>query len=352
MSSRVALIGTGLIGRAWAIAFARGGYDVVLYNRSPEGVPKALAFIEDVLPELARLDLLGGASPEAMLERMTATTSLDAAIDGASYVQESVQEDLGLKKGVFAALDRVVPPEIAIGSSASALMPSLLFADLEHRERFIVAHPTNPPYLVPAVEIVPATWTGPDVTERVRSLMVEIGQEPLMMQRELDGFVMNRLQGALLQEAFRLVADGYATIEAVDVGLRKGLGLRWAIMGPFETIDLNAPGGIGDYIKRYEPVFRRLWQTQNRIVPWSGVLAERLEAERSGLLSRARLTERQAWRDRRLMALMAHIHQAEREVSWDASATGPTFAAEPATTAAAGQRASMPPSTGRTTPVR
>jgi L-gulonate 3-dehydrogenase len=322
MSRRVALVGTGLIGRAWAIAFARGGYEVMLYNRSPEGVPRALAFIDGVLPELSRFDLLGGASPEEMADRMTATSSLDAAIDGASYVQESVQEDLDLKKSVFAALDRLVPPEIAIGSSASALMPSLLFADLEHRERFIVAHPTNPPYLVPAVEIVPSTWTDPDVTERVTALMVEIGQEPLTMRRELDGFVMNRLQGALLQEAFRLVADGYATIEAVDVGLRKGLGLRWSIMGPFETIDLNAPGGIRDYIARYEPVFQRLWQTQNRIVPWSGELAERLEAERATMLSRARLTERQAWRDRRLMALMAHIQQAERELSWNDSATG------------------------------
>ena len=353
MSSRVALVGTGLIGRAWAIAFARGGYDVVLYNRSPEGVSRALGFIDSVLGDLARFGLLGGATPQAIRARMSTASDLDEALHDADYIQENVQEDLTLKKSVFADLDRLAPPRVPIGSSASALMPSLLFPDLQTRERFIVAHPTNPPYLVPAVEIVPSPWTAPEVTERVLSLMVDIGQAPLLMERELDGFVMNRLQGALLQEAFRLVAEGYATPEAVDIGVRRGLGLRWSIIGPFETIDLNAPNGIRDYIERYEPVFKRLWQTQKYIVSWSGELAERLEAERNALVPRAWLTARQAWRDRRLMALMAHINQAERDVGWDDSPTGAaTAAGEASTPPAEGQRASMPPSTGRTTPVR
>jgi 3-hydroxyacyl-CoA dehydrogenase len=316
MSKRVALIGTGLIGRAWAIAFARGGYDVVLYNRSPEGAPRALSFIDSVLDDLARYGLLGGASPDQIRARLSVANILEDALRDADYIQENVQEDLALKKSVFAELDLLAPPKVAIGSSASALMPSLLFPDLQTRERFIVAHPTNPPYLVPAVEIVPSPWTAPEVTDHVHALMVEIGQAPLTMIRELDGFVMNRLQGALLQEAFRLVAEGYATPDAVDIGLRRGLGLRWSIIGPFETIDLNAPKGIGDYIERYEPLFKRLWQTQDHIVPWSGELAERLEKQRAAVLPREQLTERQAWRDRRLMALLAHIQEAEHDIDW------------------------------------
>jgi 3-hydroxyacyl-CoA dehydrogenase len=322
MSRRVALIGTGLIGRAWAIAFARGGHDVVLYNRSPEGVPRALDFIDSVLGDLVRFGLLGGATPEAIRARLSSAHDLDDALQGADYVQENVQEDLALKKSVFAEIDRLAPPGVPVGSSARALMPSLLFPDLHTRERFIVAHPTNPPYLVPAVEIVPSPWTSPEVTEQVHALMVEIGQAPLTMERELDGFVMNRLQGALLQEAFRLVAEGYATPEAVDVGVRRGLGLRWSIMGPFETIDLNAPGGIRDYIARYEPVFKRLWQTQDHVVPWSGELAAQLERQRAAVLPRERLTARQAWRDRRLMALLAHVQVAEREVAWNQRQAG------------------------------
>jgi 3-hydroxyacyl-CoA dehydrogenase len=320
MSTRVALIGTGLIGRAWAIAFARGGHDVVLYNRSSEGVVRAVGFIESVLGDLARFGLLGGATPEVVRARMSTANDLGEAVDDADYIQESVQEDLALKKSVFAELDRQAPPWAPIGSSASALMPSLLFPDLRTRERFIVAHPTNPPYLVPAVEIVPSPWTAPEVTEYVHSLMVTIGQAPLTMKRELDGFVMNRLQGALLQEAFRLVAEGYATPEAVDIGLRRGLGLRWAIMGPFETIDLNAPKGIREYIERYEPVFKRLWQTQDHVVPWSGELAEQLEKQRAAVLPRDQLSARQAWRDRRLMALLAHLQAAERDVAWEQTA--------------------------------
>ncbi len=117
---------------------------------------------------------------------------------------------------------------------------------------------------------------------------------------------MNRLQGALLQEAFRLVAEGYASTEDVDIGMREGLGLRWAFMGPFETIDLNAPGGVMDYIARYEVLYQNLWRSQNHIVPWSGQLSVRLEAERAALLPRDRLSMRQAWRDRRLMALIVH----------------------------------------------
>ena len=120
------------------------------------------------------------------------------------------------------------------------------------------------------------------------------------MRRELDQFIMNRLQGALLHEAFRLVAEGYASSEDVDAGICKGIGLRWAFMGPFETIDLNAPGGIRDYVDRYEGLYRTLAQSQAVPVPWSGELLDRIEAERCRRLPREDLAERQEWRDRRL----------------------------------------------------
>ena len=120
-------------------------------------------------------------------------------------------------------------------------MPSKFTEPLANRARCFTCHPINPPYLIPAVELVPAPWTSPETMARAEETIRGIGQAPIVMQRELDGFVMNRMQGALLEEAFRLVADGYCSIEDVDIGIREGLALRWSFMGPFETIDLNAP---------------------------------------------------------------------------------------------------------------
>ena len=144
--------------------------------------------------------------------------------------------------------------------------------------------------------------------------MAAAGQAPIVMKRELDGFVMNRMQGALLEEAFRLVADGYASVEDVDIGLREGLALRWSFMGPFETIDLNAPDGIRDYVQRYQSIYSRLFPSMQRRVDWAGPVLETAEGERRRLLVRASLQDRQRWRDRRLMALAAHKRRADRDV--------------------------------------
>ena len=116
---------------------------------------------------------------------------------------------------------------------------------------------------------MPAPWTDPAIVERTRALMVAAGQSPIVMRREIDGFVMNRLQGALLEEAFRLVADGYASVEDVDIGLREGLALRWSFMGPFETMDLNAPAGVRDYVERYERLYAGLQATMQQRVEWA-----------------------------------------------------------------------------------
>ena len=167
-------------------------------------------------------------------------------------------------------------------------------------------HPINPPYLIPAAEVVPAPWTSAEVVERTRAFLIAAGQAPIVMKRELDGFVMNRMQGALLEEAFRLVADGYATVEDVDIGIREGLALRWSFMGPFETIDLNAPGGVRDYVERYQGIYERLFPQMQRRVDWAGECSRRSRRDRREKLPQEELVERQVWRDRRLMALAAH----------------------------------------------
>jgi L-gulonate 3-dehydrogenase len=184
---------------------------------------------------------------------------------------------------------------------------------LSGRHRCLVIHPINPPYLIPAAEIVPAPWTSAETIERARAFLVAAGQAPIVMKREIDGFVMNRLQGALLEEAFRLVADGVASAEDIDVGLREGLALRWSFMGPFETIDLNAPGGVRDYVERYQGIYQNLFSQMQRRIDWAGPALTEIEGERRRRVPLDQLAERQRWRDRRLMALVAHKKRAAQD---------------------------------------
>jgi L-gulonate 3-dehydrogenase len=273
----------------------------------------AAAFAETVLPVLAAEGLLD-AKPEEVCRRITVVDALDDALTGADHAQESTPENLAGKQRVFAELDERADPRTVLASSTSALLPSRFTESLAGRARCVVVHPINPPYLVPAVEIVPAPWTAPEVVERTRELMVAAGQSPIVMRREIDGFVMNRLQGALLEEAFRLVADGYASVEDVDVGLREGLALRWSFIGPFETMDLNAPAGVRDYVERYEGLYEGLYATMQRRVEWGGEVLDTVEDERRALLPADELQERQIWRDRRLMALAAHKRRVLRDI--------------------------------------
>ncbi len=310
---QVACVGAGLIGRAWAIVFARAGHRVRVFDQDPATAEAALTFARQMLPALAEEDLLDGAAPEAVAARIEIASSLEAALEGASHLQESTPENLEIKQAVFARLDGLAGPETVVASSTSALLPSAFTESLAGRHRCLVVHPINPPYLVPAAEVVPAPWTAPETVAATAAFMRRCGMAPIVMKRELDGFVMNRMQGALLEEAFRLVERGYASIEDVDIGIREGLALRWSFMGPFETIDLNAPGGVRDYVERYEGIYDHLHPSMVERADWGGPVLEQVEADRRARLPRENLAERQRWRDRRLMALAAHKRKAARD---------------------------------------
>ncbi len=312
---KIAIIGSGFIGRAWAISFARAGYAVALWDETDGAVDKALQYIEMLLPDLAANQLLRGAAIGEVRGRMQAASSLEDAVLGAIHVQENTPEDVALKQKVFARLDEIAGPDTVLASSTSAILPSRFTEGLAGRARCIVVHPLNPPYLIPAAEIVPAPWTDAAVVARTTALLKDAGHAPIVMQRELDGFVMNRLQGALLEEAFRLVAEGYASIEDIDIGIREGLALRWSFMGPFETIDLNAPGGVRDYVERYEQVYDKIAANPLAHPLWSGPLLDEIEGERRKKLPADKLQQRQAWRDRRLMSLAAYKQQAAKTIA-------------------------------------
>ncbi len=311
--SKTAIVGSGFIGRAWAISFAAAGHDVSIWDQLPEATSGARDYIAGILGDLAANDLLRGQTPESVLDRIEVVVDFEAALEGAVHIQENAPENRDIKREVFSRIDAVAAPEAVIASSTSALLPSTFTEHVAGRHRCLVVHPINPPYLIPAAEVVPAPWTSQETVERTSAFLVTAGHAPLVMKRELDGFIMNRLQGALLEEAFRLVSDGYASVEDVDIGIRDGLALRWSFMGPFETIDLNAPGGVRDYVDRYQSIYSNIFPQMQRRVDWAGEVMKTVEADRSARLPRENLAERQVWRDRRLMALAAHKKKSDEE---------------------------------------
>ena len=301
---KIAIVGAGLIGRAWAIVFARAGHPVAMYDADPGAVAAAQPLIREALQELRDTGLVAEA-PDAIAGRVAPAATLRDCVRDADYVQENTAERLEVKREVYAQMDAVAKPNCILASSTSTIQTSRFAEGLAGRHRCLVAHPVNPPHVVPVVEISPAPFTAPEVVERTRALHAKLGQVPITVKRELEGFILNRLQAALLNEAWRLVKEDYCTVEDLDKCIKDGLGLRWAFMGPFETIDLNAPGGVPDYAARYGAKLHGMMQ-EVRYEPWDAALVAKVEAERRKLMPQAQHAVREAWRDRRLMALIAH----------------------------------------------
>lgn len=300
---QIGIIGMGLIGRAWAIVFARAGHSVAAWDGVAGAVDGALGAIDESLGDLAAAGLIEDAA--AVRARITAAPTLEAAVREAYYVQENVTERLEDKLAIFAALDRAAPADAILASSTSAITGSQFTEGLAGRHRCLVVHPVNPPYLVPLVELCGTPWTAPEVIARARALLERVGQVPITVLREIDGFILNRLQGALVNEALRLIEQGYVSSADLDRTVKDGLGLRWSFMGPVETGDLNAPAGIADYLTRYGSYFRRLDDSIRASTPWTDDVGALLDAELRARAPAGPL-ELQAWRDRRLMALLVH----------------------------------------------
>jgi L-gulonate 3-dehydrogenase len=308
----IAVVGAGLIGRSWAIVFARAGHRVQLFDAAPDGAERALAAIDVALADLAAVGLIEEPAA-AVRARIVVAGSLEVAVAGADLVQESTKEEVEAKRAVFRALDAAAPPGAILASSTSTIPASVITDGMAGRARMLVAHPVNPPHLVPLVELSPAPWTDPAVVARARALYEACGQVPVEVRREIEGFLLNRLQAAVLAEAYRLYADGYASAEDLDRTMRDGLGLRWSFMGPFETIDLNAPAGVPDYMERYGALMGGIAASQVAR-PWDPAVVDALAAERRAALPADQLPARGAWRDRRLARLIIHKRdQARRE---------------------------------------
>jgi len=300
----VGIVGAGLIGRAWAIVFARSGFQVRLHDQVPAALDTCVGTIGERLRDLAGFGLIDEA-PDTILARIRPAASLAEAVGKAVLVQENVAEKIEVKREIFTELDRLAPPDAILASSTSWLPASSFTEHVAGRARCLVGHPVNPPYLVPLVEIAPAPWTSPEAVARARELYARAGQTPVTLKKEITGFLLNRVQSAVLSEVFALYRDGYADAEDLDRVLKDGLALRWSFMGPFETIDLNAPGGLADYAARFGPTYREV-AAGAVAFDWDEQTVAKADAERRNELPLEEIEKRSAWRDRRLMALLAH----------------------------------------------
>ena len=297
----IGVIGGGLIGASWAAIFSKSGFNVFVYDPYPDVFDTYESRVTSFLEELKTIDET--INVEKSLNRINANVTIEDLCSNVEYIQESAPEILSVKQELFAKLDNLAPEEVVIGSSSSAMPISSITQNLKGQHRCIITHPANPPHLIPCVEICPGENTSNRTIEKTKEIFTASGASIVNVKKEIDGFILNRLQGALLNEAMRLYSDGYASSDDIDATIRDGLGLRWAFMGPFETIDLNAPGGIKDYISRYGPIFVEMAKNQTKIPDWSEEAGKKLELERRKILGHEELEDRAKKRNQLLKTL-------------------------------------------------
>jgi 3-hydroxyacyl-CoA dehydrogenase len=261
--SRVAVVGTGVIGASWAAHFLAHGLGVTATDPAPGAEERLRADVAAHWPVLERLGLAEGASQE----RLSFTADAAQAVADADFVQENGPEREDVKHALFAVLDAAARPDVVLASSSSGLLPSAIARGCpQHPERVVIGHPFNPPHLIPLVEVVPGERTSPQAVETAMAFYAAVGKRPIRLRQELPGHVANRLQAALWQEAYSLVERGVATVSDIDTAISAGPGLRWAVLGPFLNQHLSGgPGGIAHVLEHLGPPTERWWRDLGRV---------------------------------------------------------------------------------------
>lgn len=235
---RIAIVGAGLMGHGYAQEFALAGYHVQLHSRSEESLQKAMMNIHRNLKMLIDIGLVTSQQVDAVPTRIHTTVMLKDAVDDVDVVIESVYEDLRLKQRIFKELDELCPQRTILVSGTSTLPLSELQSVTNRPDRVLLVNYSNPPYLIPLVEIMRNEKTSDETVKAVYDLLTGIGKSPVIIQKEIPGFVANRLQGALVREALWLVQRGVVTPQDIDIIMKNGIGRRWSVAGPFEVFDV------------------------------------------------------------------------------------------------------------------
>ena len=302
-SQCIGIVGAGSIGVAWAVVFATGGYRVRLFDPDRHRLEVARQELSDRVTDLNKCGLINVDLTD-ILASVSMETDIEKNVIDVVHVQECIPEIKEEKEKLFSLLGEMVPAHVPIASSTSFLPMSTLAATIKNRERYLVIHPGNPPYLLRIAEIVPAPFTSDDAIRTSVELMVSVGMNPIVLRKETTGFVFNRLQGALLNEAYSLVQDGVVSAEDIDTIVKDGLGLRWSVVGPFETVDLNTRGGIRKHAERMGGTYQQIGAERGTSTSWEPTLIDLVESERREKLPLNMWEDRVRWRDRAMMAVL------------------------------------------------
>jgi len=298
---RLAVVGTGVIGSGWAARALASGLDVTAWDPAPGAATRLRAAVANAWPALERVGLRKGASRR----RLTFASDLEAAVDGADFVQESGPEDERLKRSLLAKIDQVVGPRVVIASSSSGLLPTRIQAGCQHPGRVLIGHPFNPVYLLPLVELVAGERTKPQAIRTASAFYRSLGMRPLHVKREIEGYISDRLQEALWREALHLVADGVATTQDIDDAIVYGPGLRWAFMGTCLAFHLaGGDDGMRHMLEQFGPALKLPW-TKLRAPALTPELARRMVDGTSAQANGRSVKQLERWRDDQLIRIMA-----------------------------------------------
>ena len=298
---RIAIIGTGVIGASWTALFLAKGLKVVATDVAPNAETALRKFVENAWPALKRLGLAAGASQS----NLKFTADLAQAVTGADLVQENGPERIEFKQKLYGQLDELLPPDVIIASSSSGLtMSEIQKGAASHPERCVIAHPFNPPHLIPLVEIVGGARTSEDTIRRAAEFYTSIGQKTVRLNKEMPGHVANRLQRALAREVYYLVSEGVVSAADVDTALSWGPGLRWGIMGNMMLNHLGGgPGGIEHFFQQFTGPMTAWWKTLGSPVLTPEVQKKLVDSVHAEVGSRS-IEELEAERDEILLGLI------------------------------------------------
>ena len=298
--SRVAVVGTGIIGASWASTFLAQGLDVTAYDPAPGAGAALRQAVAAQWPTLQTIGLAPGADPA----RLRFMPVLADALAGAEFVQENGPERLDAKQALFAAMAAATPAETVLASSSSTLKASEVQGGCRYPERIVVGHPFNPPHLIPLVEVVGGAATAAAATEAAMAFYRQIGKHPILLKKEMKGHVANRLQAALWQEAFHLLAEGVADVADLDAAIAHGPGLRWALLGPFLNLALSGgPGGMAHALAHLGPAIEAMWREGGQVT-LDGATVQRLEAAVAAHMASLPMADVVAERDGVLVKLL------------------------------------------------
>jgi 3-hydroxyacyl-CoA dehydrogenase len=306
---RIAIIGTGVIGASWTALFLARGLQVVATDVAPNAEASLRKFVETAWPALMRLGLSSGASQS----NLKFTAALAQAVDGVDLVQENGPERVEFKQKLYGQLDELLPPEVIIASSSSGLtMSEIQKGAASHPERCVIAHPFNPPHLIPLVEIVGGAKTSEATIVRAEEFYTSIGQRTVRVNKEMPGHVANRLQAALAREVYHLVAEGVVSAADVDTALCWGPGLRWGVMGNMMLNHLGGgPGGIEHFFQQFSGPMTAWWKTLGSPVLSPEVQKKLIESVHAEVGSRS-IDELVAERDEVLLGLLELRYKAAK----------------------------------------